>query len=116
MVQFDWGPAPVTRLSQPWARTSARMYSRPRSLLPPRPTPARSSRLNRTGTPSSADSRGARCSGVGPSTSGADPVGERGARAERRPHVQQVVELGVGDRVDAGVGAQRGAEVLAGVE
>src|SRR5271156_7208480 len=70
MVQFDCGPAPVTSASQPRARRSARMYSRPRSLFPPRPTPARSSRLNKTGTPSSADSRGARCSGVGSRTSG----------------------------------------------
>ena len=40
----------------------------PAQLVAAQPAPARSSRLNSTGTPSSRDSRGARCSGVGART------------------------------------------------
>src|SRR5688572_23996954 len=59
------GPPPVTTTSAPHARASPSRYSSLRALLPPRPTPVRSSRLTHTSTPSASDSRGAAWSGVG---------------------------------------------------
>src|SRR5687768_13826011 len=62
---LDPGPPPVTTTSAPQARASPRRNSSLRALLPPRPTPVRSSRLTHTSRPSASDSRGAAWRGVG---------------------------------------------------
>ena len=76
---FDSGPAPVTSVSAPRRKASATTKSNERTLLPPKATGRRSSRLNHSvGLPSAAESRRARMIGVGSVTS------ERRGRASSR--------------------------------